>query len=124
MITGFELTGTVSQVNPFSIMHFEEQPSPSTVLPSSHSLPSPANRRPLPQTFMQPPPATGHLGSIRQKGEQPSPVTLLPSSHCSEPSGLPLPQTLVVQVVGPTQPPAPPSAAAAAVGDVHNQPSA
>src|SRR5881628_2080041 len=47
-----------------------EQPSPDTVLPSSHC--SPASTTPSPQR-----------GSRWQVAEQPSPETVLPSSHCS-----------------------------------------
>src|SRR5450432_1297039 len=116
----------VVQLKPSSFLHFEEQPSPSTVLPSSQfvgSIRSAGRSRPSPQADMQGPPVGGQTGSRRQNGEQPSPVTMLPSSHCSEPSLILFPQVVVVHVVGPTQPAAPPSAPPAA-GDVQLQPSA
>src|SRR5690242_425636 len=105
--SGFGLTGTLVHVKPGSILHSDEQPSPLTVLPSSHSFLSPGSSRPLPHTVLHAPPPGGHTGSRRQSGEQPSPVTVLPSSHCSEPSALPFPQTVAVHTVGPVQPPAP-----------------
>src|SRR2546426_416398 len=88
-----------------------EQPSPDTVLPSSHC--SPASTTPSPQrgsrwqVAEQPSPETvlpsSHCSpgsrmwlphtSSRQLGEQPSPATVLPSSHCSPASSTPLPQS-------------------------------
>src|SRR5262249_23664464 len=59
----------------------DEQPSPSVVLPSSHSSPT--------STTLSP------HDSRRQNPEQPSPPTLLPSSHCSPASMMPLPQSPV-----------------------------
>src|SRR5262245_11638134 len=115
--SGFGFTGTFVQVKPGSIVHVAEQPSPPTVLPSSHSFLSPGNSRPLPHTVLHGPPPGGHTGSRRQSGEHPSPVTVLPSSHCSEPSCLPLPQVVAAHTVGPVQPPAP-------LALVHDQPSA
>src|SRR5206468_2974237 len=53
----------------------DEQPSPDTVLPSSHC--SPASTTPLPHS------GGGGGVSIVQSAEQPSPSTVLPSSHCS-----------------------------------------
>src|SRR5579863_4888251 len=137
-IRGFGFTGTSVQTKPGSILQSEEQPSPLTVLPSSHCfVVSPGNSSPLPHTVVHAPGPVGHLGSRRQKGEQPSPVTSLPSSHCSEPSTILSPQVVVVQVVGPLQvsaappsappsePPsaAPPSTTNGTVGVVHTQPS-
>src|SRR5439155_1039421 len=58
----------------------EEQPSPDTVLPSSHC--SPGSTTPSPQR-----------GSRWQVAEQPSPERVLPSSHCSPGSRIPLPHT-------------------------------
>src|SRR5262245_43764800 len=111
---------TSSQVNPFSILQSAEQPSPLTVLPSSHSCPlvlSTANKRPSPHAVAQGPPVVGHIGPRRQNDEQPSPLPPVASSHCSDPSLMPLPHTVVVHVVGPTQP------AKSAGGCVHIQPS-
>src|SRR5579862_7196772 len=129
-ISGFGFTGTFMHVNPGSILQSDEQPSPFTVLPSSHCLPSPVRIKPLPHTLVQAPPAAAHLGSRRQNGEQPSPVTSLPSSHCSEPSTLPFPHTVVVHVVGPLHiagdpPSLPPSAPTAppVTGEVQTHPS-
>src|SRR5260221_6297834 len=119
-IGGFGLRGTSLQLKPGSTLHFDEQPSPSTVLPSSQSWPltlSIGSRRPSPQTVAQAPPVGGQTGSRRQKGEQPSPVAVLPSSHCSEPSLSLFPHVVVAQIVGPAQPFAP-------FGDVQAQPSA
>src|SRR5262245_25239850 len=62
-----------------SRLHLDEQPSPDTVLPSSHC--SPGSRMPSPQR-----------GSCWQVAEQPSPDTVLPSSHCSPGSRTPSPQ--------------------------------
>src|SRR4051812_5228696 len=56
------------------------QPSPLTLLPSSHS--SPASSMPLPQSMP---------GSFWQVDEQPSPSAVLPSSHCSPASLVPSP---------------------------------
>src|SRR5262245_52184822 len=66
---------------PQGIWHVEEQPSPFAVLPSSHC--SPGSTMPLPQ------PVNLQLLS------QPSPLTLLPSSHCSPGSMCPLPQVIL-----------------------------
>src|SRR5579863_10361345 len=115
-ISGFSLTGTFVHTKPGSILQSAEQPSPLTVLPSSHCFPSPGRSKPLPQTLVQAPPIGGQDGSRRQKGEQPSPLTVLPSSHCSDPSLMLFPQTVVVQVVGPVQP-------LAAFGEVQSHPS-
>src|SRR5260221_10799793 len=116
-------TMTSLHLKPGSTLHVPEQPSPSTVLPSSHSWPfalSMASSNPSPQAVAHAPPAAGQTGSRRQKGEQPSPVAVLPSSHCSEPSLTLFPQTDVVHVVGPLQP----SVAPLPPGDVQTQPSA
>src|SRR5262245_58928325 len=62
------------------------QPSPSTVLPSSHCSVS-GSTIPYPQR-----------GSV-QSASQVSPFTVLPSSHCSGGAWMPLPQALGVQLV-------------------------
>src|SRR5687768_7833212 len=64
---------------PDSIKHASLQPSPDSLLPSSHCSP--------PTTMPSPQPAV----SLWQEPLQPSPVTRLPSSHCSEPSLMPSP---------------------------------
>ena len=63
-----------------SIVQSAEQPSPSMLLPSSHS--SPSSSMPSPQK-----------GSTVQIAEQPSPSMLLPSSHSSPSSRIPSPQS-------------------------------
>src|SRR5262245_36066262 len=65
-----------------------EQPSPSSVLPSSHC--SPRSSTPLPQTG-DPPCTRWHWASHRSSG---LPLEV-PSSHCSPGSTTPLPQVLV-----------------------------
>src|SRR5690242_4688909 len=62
-----------------SRLHRDEQPSPETVLPSSHC--SPGSRTPSP-----------HRGSCWQVDEHPSPEIVFPSSHCSPGSTSPSPQ--------------------------------
>ena len=59
-----------------------EQPSPSAVLPSSHSSPR--------SSFAV---AADAVDARLQVAEQPSPSTVLPSSHSSPVSTVPLPQT-------------------------------
>src|SRR5258707_8526193 len=106
-ISGFGRTTVSVQANPGSILQLLEQPSPLTVLPSSHSWPfclSMGSSNPSPQAVAQAPPAAGQTGSSRQNGEQPSPVFEFLSSHCSLPSRLPSPHIVPVQVVGPMQP--------------------
>src|ERR1700722_7222982 len=73
---------------PVSSVQVELQPSPETVLPSSHC--SCGNLRPSPQTAVQVPPLQD--GSTVHVGEHPSNGIRLPSSHCSEPSLTPSPQ--------------------------------
>src|SRR6185436_9143153 len=95
--SGFSTTCEGAQEKPRSILQSAEQPSPETVLPSSHSWPlvlSMGKSSPSPQTVVQGPPAGGQVGSRRHRGEQPSPASLLPSSHGSEPSRTPLPHTV------------------------------
>src|SRR5262249_39546563 len=77
-------------VQPVSILQSWLQPSPSFVLPSSHS--SPGNFRPSPHTAVHEPPA--HFGSMVHVGEQPSNGRRLPSSHCSLPSTTPSPHVV------------------------------
>ena len=67
-----------------SILHSESQPSPLSVLPSSHC--SPASMTSLPHTGAGGP-------SITHAALQPSPSCLLPSSHCSPSSSLPSPHS-------------------------------
>src|SRR5512138_3910096 len=77
-------------VKPGSILQVDEHPSPSFLLPSSHS--SLGNLRPSPHTAVHAPPA--HVGSIVHVGEHPSYGIWLRSSHCSWPSMMPSPQTV------------------------------
>src|SRR6187399_2933543 len=77
------------------MVHVEEQPSPSALLPSSQSS---LIRRPSPQLDVQDSPE--QFGSFWQSEEQPSNGSLLPSSHPSEPSTMPLPHSAGVQTLG------------------------
>jgi len=64
----------VEQVKPPSFLHLDEQPSPSSPLPSSHS--SPGSRLPSPQEVVQAcvlPLASWQFGSLVQVFEQPLP---------------------------------------------------
>lgn len=93
------------QVQPDSSWHVDEQPSPLTVLPSSHCLL--VVNMPLPQTprYWQGCPAVGQvqLASIWQSALQPSSIALdpvflaggTPSSHCSPGPMTPSPQDLL-----------------------------
>src|SRR5580704_5265251 len=82
-----------------SIWQSELQPSPDTVLPSSHCSPMSSSTTPSPQNsiFWHGCPGLGqvHPGSRAQVEEQPSPETVLPSSHCSLPATWPSPHTFV-----------------------------
>src|SRR5205085_2020582 len=104
--------GEPSQLHPTSRVH-EEQPSPSTVLPSSQvslfghaavtiplpqrvrvqsaSHPSPETRFPSSHSSSPDPTALPQPVSV-QLASQPSPFVVLPSSHCSPGSIVPLPQ--------------------------------
>src|SRR6185369_12103641 len=75
----FSQLAVCEQVKPPSFLQSWEQPSPSLVLPSSHSS---LIKRPSPHSEVQPEPE--HFGSVWQVAEQPSPAVLLPSSHCSD----------------------------------------
>src|SRR5690606_31114390 len=68
-------------VKPLSTVQLDEQPSPSSVLPSS---PSSSIKRPSPQSEVHESPS--QLGSRRHCAEQPSNGRVLPSSHASAPS--------------------------------------
>src|ERR1017187_2603033 len=81
---------TLLHVQPVSMVHVELQPSPDTVLPSSHA--SCGNFSPSPHTAVHVPPL--HLGSMVHVGEQPSYGMRLPSSHSSKPSFTPSPHTV------------------------------
>src|SRR3954469_15513989 len=83
------------QVKPCSTVQIEEQPSPSTVLPSSQSS---LISRPSPQPDVQDSPLQS--GSRRQSAEQPSNGALLPSSQLSAPSTTPLPHLASVHTLG------------------------
>src|SRR5262249_31307445 len=63
------------------------QPSPSLVLPSSHTSPASRSTMPLP-----------HFSSDRQSREQPSPPLVLPSSQISPGSRTPLPHFSIWQL--------------------------
>src|SRR5690242_4179058 len=79
----FVTGGSVWQVTSVGVfLQFDSQPSPLTLLPSSHS--SPGSTLPFPQSALEP--------SWVHADEHPSPLTLLPSSHSSPGSTLPLPQ--------------------------------
>src|SRR6187551_2043617 len=91
----FSHWATCLQVNPFSVVHFEEQPSPSAVLPSSQSS---LISRPSPHSDVQEVPL--QFGSRRQSAEQPSNGALLPSSQLSAPSTMPLPHLASVHTLG------------------------
>src|SRR3954467_11051125 len=80
---------------PASFLQDAEQPSPSLVLPSSHSSPI---KSPSPHSEVQPSPV--QVGSVWQVDEQPSKGTALPSSQLSAPSFLASPQTVGVQTLG------------------------
>ena len=80
---------------PPSFLQVEEQPSPSLVLPSSHSS---LISRPSPHSEVQPSPL--QVGSVWQVDEQPSNGTALPSSQLSAPSFLPSPQTVATHWLG------------------------
>src|SRR3954471_15320199 len=77
-----------------------EQPSPVSLLPSSHS--SEPSLVPLPQVVRaqawpgvrhcQPSHSVGPAGSSTHSELQPSPLFMLPSSHCSGPTLMPSPQ--------------------------------
>ena len=69
---------------PSTVLQSAEQPSPSTVLPSSHA--SPGSRTPSPHGAMQ-------------SAGQPSPERLLPSSQTSPRSSRPLPQVPTTQIL-------------------------
>jgi hypothetical protein len=84
---------SAGQAYPGVCLQVAPQPSPPSVLPSSHS--SPFSSRPLPH------PSARHLpvvyeqaqpSSRRQLSWQPSPGTRFPSSHRSSPSRTPSPQ--------------------------------
>src|SRR3954471_16982113 len=68
-------------MNPGSILHAAEHPSPSTLLPSSQSS---WTTMPSPQRVMHDP--VLQSGSFWQSAEQPSNGSALPSSHPSAPS--------------------------------------
>src|SRR4051794_869389 len=70
-----------------SVWQVDEQPSPSTVFPSSQV--SPLSTMPLPQHGGG---GGGGGSSVWQVDEQPSPSIVLPSSHCSPLSTWPSPQ--------------------------------
>src|SRR6187402_1649870 len=91
----FSQLAVCEQVKPPSFLQSEEQPSPSLVLPSSHSSPM---SKPSPHSEVQPEPV--HLGSVWQVEEQPSNGTALPSSQLSAPSFLPSPHFVGEQVLG------------------------
>lgn len=86
----------VSQANPCSTVHCDEQPSALAVLPSSHASPPVIFLSPQTTVLTHAWPAVGQakFGSTRHKPEQPSPGTALLSSHSSALSTLPLPQVV------------------------------
>src|SRR3989442_1653224 len=81
-------------------MQLDEQPSPVTVLPSSHC--SPGSSRASPHiaavVIVQAPPAGGQVQpavTTMQSAEQPCTPVVVPSSHASLPSTTPSPHTIV-----------------------------
>src|SRR5690606_252375 len=80
---------------PGSFLQVDEQPSPSLVLPSSHSS---SMTRPSPQSEVQP--SGVQVGSVWQNDEQPSNGVSLPSSQLSAPSCLPSPHTVRLHALG------------------------
>src|SRR6478609_794645 len=91
----FSQFAVCEHVKPPSFLQVEEQPSPSLVLPSSHSS---LIKRPSPHSEVQPVPV--HLGSVWHVEEQPSNGTALPSSQLSAPSFFPSPHFVGEQVLG------------------------
>src|SRR6188768_3445508 len=91
----FSQLAVCEHVKPPSFLQSCEQPSPSLVLPSSHSS---LMSRPSPHSEVQPVPV--HLGSVWQVEEQPSKGTALPSSQLSAPSFLPSPHLVGEQTLG------------------------
>src|SRR6266481_1183220 len=106
-----------------SIVHVDEQPSPLTALPSSHSSPHAVSTVPLPHTEA----SAGHValapsqrstasqalvagrhavpaGSISQNEEQQSPLAVLPSSQASPGSSTPSPQRWSTKTPPPLDP--------------------
>ncbi len=77
------------------------QPSPGTVLPSSHSSAPLSTPSPQKATRLHGMPAMGHIqpSSTPQAAEQPSLAVLLPSSHCSPALTAPSPQRAVTTFV-------------------------
>src|SRR6478609_6220280 len=91
----FSQLAVSEQVKPPSFLQVDEQPSPSLVLPSSHSSPM---SRPSPHSEVQP--VSVHFGSVWQVEEQPSNGMVLPSSQLSAPSFLPSPHFVGEQTLG------------------------
>ena len=90
----------VGHVQPGSIVHIAEQPSPLVVLPSSHC--SSGSRCASPHigtgTIVQAPPLDGQvqpLVTCEQSLAQPAVPVVEPSSHASLPSTMPSPQMIV-----------------------------
>src|SRR5215471_836702 len=88
-------SGGCVHVNPGSIVQVGEQPSPATVLPSSHASPTT-----MPSPHFDTHDAPAQLGSLRQSSEQPSNGRALPSSQLSVPSITPSPHFVGVQTLG------------------------
>src|ERR1041384_1395799 len=80
---------------PGSFLQADEQPSPSLVLPSSHSS---SINSPSPHSDLQP--SAMQVGSVWQVEEQPSNGIVLPSSQLSAPSFILSPQTVGLHVLG------------------------
>src|SRR6202035_5333920 len=88
---------SLEQVNPGSIWHVDEQPSPLRRLPSSHCSPAPS-KMPSPQVDVQGAPG-GRVGSAWQVSEQPSKGSVFPSSQLSAPCVFPSPQVVGVHTL-------------------------
>src|SRR5947207_662882 len=85
-------------MNPPSTMQVDEQPSPLSRLPSSHSSPPLLCRSPHAGTPGRPGTRHSKPGStVLQSLEQPSPLALLPSSHASVAPRMPSPQTPAIE---------------------------
>ena len=94
--------GVPAQEDPGSTRQVVEQPSPPTLLPSSHiSVPMII---PSPQAGTHLRPGTRHsypVSTLLQSAEQPSPPAVLPSSQASLAASLPSPHTeVIVQTLG------------------------
>src|SRR4051794_17238998 len=84
-------------LNPASTLQSAVQPSPSTVLPSSHASPT---TMPSPHVDAQAPVALVQVGSVWQSAEHLSNGVMLPSSQLSAPSTMRSPHVVCEQALG------------------------